>query len=189
MTDREIQVLSIVNHKHVVRYFNCWIEEPQGPVKHSNTEDVESSASTPQAADSGSDIFAPGIPNDPFAYRSADNSTSLRFPDTRYGVPGRSKDPSRNKFWASADSDDDSDEEGSVEESGSDSGEETESEHPVAKPNEKRNGVVSASVPSSALTDASSADPGSVRTLYIAMEFVDNVSPLSCFGSRRELTK
>lgn len=178
MTDREIQVLSIVNHKHVVRYFNCWIEEPQGPVKQLTAEESETSTSTPQAADSGSDIFAPGIPSDPFAYKSSDNSTSLRFPNTRYGVPGRSKDPSRNKFWASADSDDESEEDDSVEESGEDSGEETESEHPIAiKSQAKRKAVAPASVPSSALTDASSSEPGSVRTLYIAMEFVDNVSP------------
>lgn len=169
MTDREIQVLSIVNHKHVVRYFNCWIEDPIQQVELETTQDSESSSSTPGAVDEISDVFALGVPSDPFA-----KAKSRSYPIVSFGIGssrGGTNVASRH---------DDSEEETDDDEghqTTEDSGDETESELPIAKPKQKRNGVVSSSVPSSALTDASRADPTSYRTLYIAMEFVDNVSP------------
>jgi translation initiation factor 2-alpha kinase 4 len=166
MTDREIQVLSIVNHKHVVRYFNCWIEDPIQQVEPETIQDSESSSSTPGAVD---EIFDLGVPSDPFA-----KAKSRSYPIVSFGI-GSSRGGTNlaSRHDDSEEETDDDDGHQTTE----DSGDETESELPIAKPNQNRNGVVLSSVPSSALTDASRADPTSYRTLYIAMEFVDNVSP------------
>jgi hypothetical protein len=119
--------------------------------------------STP-TVDQVSDPFAPPDPQNPYAYR--DSSKSLSFPPVRFSLATRRQDEDS--------SDDSSDEEGS----NTDSGEETESERPIAR-KEKVVTNKSPEVPSSAFTGTSQTDPAVCRTLYIAMEFVDNVSTAS----------
>ena len=114
--------------------------------------------------DQVSDPFAPPDPQNPYAYR--DSSKSLSFPPVRFSLATRRQDEDS--------SDESDDEEGSDD----DSGEETESERPIARA-EKVIAQKSPEIASSAFTGTSHSDPAVCRTLYIAMEFVDNVSVLS----------
>jgi translation initiation factor 2-alpha kinase 4 len=158
VTDKEIQILSALSHKHIVRYFNCWTEDPIAST-HEETEELVA-----PAVDEISDPFAPPDPKNPYAF-NRESSKSLSFPPVRFSLATRRQDES-----SSDESDTDS--------SDADSGEETESERPKVK--EKIAGVVArispSDVPSSAVTGTSNSDPAAYRTLYIAMEFVDNVS-------------
>jgi hypothetical protein len=116
------------------------------------------------AVDEISDPFAPPDPKNPYAF-NRESSKSLSFPPVRFSLATRRQDES-------------SSDESDTESSDADSGEETESERPKVK--EKIAGVVArispSDVPSSAVTGTSNSDPAAYRTLYIAMEFVDNVS-------------
>ena len=162
VTDKEIQILSALSHKHIVRYFNCWTEDPIAST-HEETEELVASA-----VDEISDPFAPPDPKNPYAF-NRESSKSLSFPPVRFSLATRRQDES-------------SSDESDTETSDADSGEETESERPKAK--EKVVARISPSdVPSSAVTGTTNSDPAAFRTLFIAMEFVDNVSP----GSRTSL--
>lgn len=164
VTDKEIQILSVLSHKHIVRYFNCWIEDPVKPVGDDDTDSVDT-ASTPAVAavDEISDPFAPPDPKDPFAYNT-DNSKSLSFPPVRFSLAA--------KRFDEVTSSDEDETESDTEEEDETSGEETESEHPIVRAKKQE----SQGVHMSSVTDTTNNDPSSFRTLYIAMEFVDNVS-------------
>lgn len=159
-----------MSHKHIVRYFNCWIEDPVKPVD--DPDDTESTQTASSAAvDEISDPFAPPDPKDPFAYNAAENSKSLSFPPVRFSLAAK-------RFDEVTSSDEDEDETESDTEV-SESGEETESEHPIVKSNKGRDRKPEIPITNlSILTDTTNSDPSSFRTLYIAMEFVDNVSHL-----------
>lgn len=157
-TDKEIQILSALSHKHIVRYFNCWTEDPIA----STHEEVEELVAL--AVDEISDPFAPPDPKNPYAF-NRESSKSLSFPPVRFSLATRRQDES---------SSDGSD----TESSDADSGEETESERPQAK-DKVVNAVARTApsdVPNSAVTGTTNSDPAAFRTLFIAMEFVDNVS-------------
>lgn len=159
VTDKEIQILSALSHKHIVRYFNCWTEDPIAAIQE-ETEEL-----AVPAVDEISDPFAPPDPQNPYAF-NRDSSKSMSFPPVRFSLATRRQDES-------------SSDESDTESSDDDSGEETESERP--KPKEEKVGRVTArkapsDVPSSAVTGTTNSDPSAFRTLYIAMEFVDNVS-------------
>lgn len=174
VTDKEIQILSVLSHKHIVRYFNCWIEDPVKQVDDPDDTESTQTASTP-AVDEISDPFAPPDPKDPFAYNAAENSKSLSFPPVRFSLAAKRFD----EVTSSDDDDDDETDETESETEKSDSGEETESEHPIVRaPANKAKGKKAEAPPtnSSFVTDTSNSDPSTFRTLYIAMEFVDNVS-------------
>jgi len=160
VTDKEIQILSALSHKHIVRYFNCWTEDPVATIPE-ETEELASAA-----VDQISDPFAPPDPKNPYAF-NRDSSKSLSFPPVRFSLATRRQDES---------SSDESDNDETLDE---DSGEETESERPKPK-NVKPVKVVAkkppSDVPSSAVTGTTNSDTTGFRTLYIAMEFVDNVS-------------
>lgn len=192
MTDKEIQILSVLSHKHIVRYFNCWIEDPVKQVD--DPDDTESTrTASPAAVDQKSDPFATPDPQNPFAYNSTENSKSLSFPPVRFSLAARRIDEMTSSE-EDDDDDDDEDDDDSESESESDtegndeSGEETESENPITKTNQGngkakgKGGKKQESAPptnSSMVTDTTNPDPSAFRTLYIAMEFVDNVSLLS----------
>lgn len=164
-----------------MRYFNCWIEDPVKQVGN-NDDDTESTqtASSSAAVDEISDPFAPPDPKDPFAYNAAENSKSLSFPPVRFSLAAKRFD----EVTSSDEDDGDSETEDEEEE---DSGDETESEHPLARSKHPEPPVAHASI----MTDTTNSDPATFRTLYIAMEFVDNVSsslsvqPSFCSNGRR----
>lgn len=121
-----------------------------------------------------SDPFAPPDPKDPFAYSSTENSKSLSFPPVRFSLAAK-------RFDEITSSDEDESETESDTADDDDSGEETESEHPVVKAGVDKGKGKKQDPPmtnSSFVTDTTNSDPSSFRTLYIAMEFVDNVSCL-----------
>lgn len=171
-TDKEIEILSGLNHKHVVRYYNCWIEDPVKQVD--DPDDTESTQiSSSAAVDEMSDPFAPPDPKDPFAYNAAENSKSLSFPPVRFSLAAK-------RFDEVTSSDEDESESESDTEEDSESGEETESEHPIVKAG-RANGKKQDQplTNSSIVTDTTNSDPSAFRTLYISMAFVDNVSGVS----------
>lgn len=187
VTDKEIQILSVLSHPHIVRYFNCWIEDPVK--QEGDPDDTESTqTASPAAVDEKSDPFATPDPKNPFAYNSAENSKSLSFPPVRFSLAARPFD----EMSSSDEEDDDNgevndnvnDESASESETEGDeeSGQETESEHPIVKAgkgNYKGKKQDAPPANSSIVTDTTNSDPSAFRTLYIAMAFVNNVSYIS----------
>lgn len=186
MTEKEIQILPRLTHRHIVRYFYCWIEDPITQAIEADDTEASSAIAGPDiGVDEISDPFAPPDPRDPFAYnasaeQSQSHSKSMSFPPVRFSLATRRFDEA-----TSSDEDEDDSESGSStsDEEDDDSGEETESEHPVVRAQaqahsqiqkQKQNGHAPPTQ-SSAITGSTNSDPTAFRTLYIVMEFVDNV--------------
>lgn len=152
--DKEIQILPALSHSHVVRYFGCWVEDPGKPPENheDDSESNETVSHTP--AEELSDPFAPPDPQNPYLQKP-ENSKSLPYPSFRFGLgPEDDSEPS----------DISEDEE-----------EDTESELPEL-PVIKAKKQDAQLVHSSSVTGTTNDDPSLFRTLYIAMQFVDNVS-------------
>jgi translation initiation factor 2-alpha kinase 4 len=162
-----------VDHKHIVRYFSCWLEQVGPPEVATPAEDTPD-AVTPSHASSDSDIFAVNFDELSMSHHSRSASfPRIRFADSRANSDDEDDDDDDDDDDDNDDSRDDSQDTDSDSTASDDS---DSSADTVADPSERKSRSTPINIISKPSTDftGTTIDDGSVQEiLYIQMEFVE----------------